>query len=183
MVKIDQFIKNAESISLSDSDITRLSHGDIKTITYPQLKDYQSLDDLFSSHDFVMILYETRQNYGHWIMLSKFKDSKGEYYEFFDPYGFQPDEELQFIDENVRDNLGESDYHLSSMLHGNRVVVNHTRFQQFKEDVNTCGRHCIFRFLNRRMNLKQYTEFILGSLHNNPDYLVTVGVVFCQVGI
>lgn len=177
---MDSFIRSAESVSLTETDIKMLTKNNVKIMSYPELEGL-SLSQVFDTSDYVCVLFETRHDYGHWVLLSKLSDSKGTFYEYFDPYAFGVDEVLEKVPEHTREALGEDDFHLTFLFKDQRVVVNHVRLQKYAEDVNTCGRHCISRYWHRDKTLKKYISFMIDS-RNDPDYLVTISCVWCQIG-
>jgi hypothetical protein len=172
---MDKLILNAENISLSEEQIISASYGKIKPMAYHELSGIQTASQLFATHNYICVLYETRRNYGHWVLLSRIDDNT---VEFFDPYGFRLDSELKYISDYHRKELDEFVPHLTNILKDQKIVSSTRQFQKRAEDVNTCGRHCIQRYRLRDMDLHEYSRFMFAS-RNDPDYLVTIAEVFC----
>ncbi len=119
--------------ALSDDDMRRyINH----VITYSDLSNFTSQNLLKSLP--LVVLYQTTENRGHWILLHKFKDGV----EFFDPYSFKPDTEFKLIRPEMQQN-----HHLATLLYDLNVPIyyNHLRFQEFSPGINTCGRWVILR--------------------------------------
>lgn len=173
MATLDTILTNSEDIDLSGADILRITDGKCKVIAYEDLEGIDRIDQLLEPYGAVVILYETRHNYGHWVCLLKTGESS---LEFFDPYALTIDQELNLDNElHLRHHQGAIAPHLSTLIASSNfhVVSNTTRVQEFAEHVNTCGRHVAVRIRFRNLNLKQYIRMITGTKHNNPDYAVS----------
>jgi hypothetical protein len=65
---MEKIIDQAESISLSSSDLLKICQGKVNIFTYPQLTGLASWQELFEdANDSCIVLYETRLGYGHWV--------------------------------------------------------------------------------------------------------------------
>lgn len=168
---MDSIIKKLMKKSLSNDDISKLLDKKVKILTYPELANYKSIDELLHPYDKVVILYLTSENYGHWTCLFKIDDKN---IEFFDPYAFKPDDELKMIPVHFRKSNGQYKSHLSHLLYKCNYIVNYNdfRIQKFVRDVNTCGRHCIVRLLFNKLMIDDYIK-ILKKSKLSPDYIVT----------
>ena len=176
-MNINEYIKELENLSLSNSDILKLLHGQIKIITYTDLTNIKDIDELLNPFDAVVILYLTSQNYGHWVLLFK---QKPKLLSFFDSYGKFPDEELKFVPQYFR-KVSKQDYpHLVSLLFKAmsekkyNVEFNEYQYQQNGSDFKTCGRHVVTRYLFKHLDNQQYHDFITSSKCYTPDNLVSL---------
>lgn len=155
-----------EKIPLSDAEINHsLTNIPHLIIEWPQLSNYNSLDELLEGQKGVIILLEIDDDAsksGHWICILNKKDI-----EYFDPYGIGIAEELAITHENnLMDRLIKNTKR--------KVNFNKIKFQEFKHDVNTCGRWCIVRLRHWPLSLKMFREFIFGNpLRMPPDVYVT----------
>jgi hypothetical protein len=178
---IDQQIKDAENIDLSGDDIKRITNGKTRVIAYEELKNFGSIDELLNPHGAVVILYETRENFGHWVCLF-WVDKEKRILEFFDPYGLDVDEELKIAPQfNMRIHHGELVAHLTALIElcGDcKLTYNKTRLQRFLEHVNTCGRHVSTRLRMRDIPLHRYVELMSDNEHYNPDWFVSALTLF-----
>ena len=69
------------------------------------MAEYNDLDDLLPKlKDYAIILCEEDENSGHWVGLLKYDNL----YEFFDPYGLMPNEELARVNLKTRRALNEA---------------------------------------------------------------------------
>jgi predicted class III extradiol MEMO1 family dioxygenase len=154
-------IKIVEKEPLSD-DIIKKYLPNSKIIKYSEFKNYRDLNQLLPNNkDYIIILYEASFNTGHWCSISKFNDN----YEYFDSYGNAPSVPLSWNEEQNNINLGQDKPYLNMLLDNSTLdsYYNDIAYQIKKSDINTCGRHNIFRILcmkKRNMNLKQYHEFM-----------------------
>jgi hypothetical protein len=147
---------------LSDADI-REYLPDAKIITFNELKDYNSIDELLPKEkDYVIILFEYEKNSGHWTCLLKYDDM----IEFYDPLGNKDKTILGWIPFHIRKMLGEDEDYLAELLEKAkskyRVVVNKLKVEN--NDASTCGRHVVFRilsFLTENEDLPEYQKQLL----------------------
>lgn len=173
-MSLTSIIKNAEKIELSGEDVNRITGGNAVIMSYTKLGEYDNIDMVFKNKNCLILLYEIRQNFGHWVCL--LRKSKLNEIEFFDPYGMCVDCELNYNNDYYR----SEGPHLSVLLKksGYKIVVNKKRFQQFKTDVNTCGRHSSLRCKMYNMSLKEYTNFLFNNDCKNPDFWVSCLTLF-----
>ena len=170
---LDQIVKKAESIPLSGADVHQITRQTCNVLAYEQLQRYDNIDDVLGKHGAAVILYQLESNFGHWVSL--FKLNSNTLY-FFDSYGIQLDEELKFSSFNTRQHRGKAVPHLSHLISKShyRLILNKTKFQQFKHDVNTCGRYAAHRILHRRMSEKDYEALLLDNDHYNADFWISI---------
>jgi hypothetical protein len=119
-----------------------------------------------------MILYETREDFGHWILLSKLdKDNL----RFFDPYGLGIDEELKLATYNRRIHNNQIVPHLTHLLKQStyNVQVNKTRYQKILSHVNTCGRWTAVRSLFSNLDAEKFKQLMKGNKYYDGDVWVT----------
>lgn len=165
-------LKNAEKIALSGSQIHEITKGRCRPIAYHNLHTITDINQLFEQHPNVMLLYETQEDFGHWVLLTRLNDKT---IRFFDPYGLNVDEELKLAKYNRRIHNNQIVPHLTHLLQNStyNVVVNKTRYQKVLKDVNTCGRHCAVRALFSDLNMEQYETLMMNNRYYNPDIWVT----------
>jgi hypothetical protein len=171
-MSLDQYIINAENIELTGDDIHKITEGKAEIITYAELGKYNNIDDVFNNKHCLILLYEIRQNFGHWVLLIKKNDT----IEFFDPYGLNVDAELHYNNNYYRDEGSHLKYLLS--ISGYKIIVNKYQFQKYKNHVNTCGRHTAFRCKMENMTLEQYKRFLFNNGDKTPDYWVSILTLF-----
>jgi hypothetical protein len=170
---MNKIIDQGEAISLSSADLLKICEGQVNVHTYGSLGNLSSYEELFRDGKSCIVLYETRQGYGHWVCLIQYQN----YVEFFDPLGWRMDTELSVIDDHFRLVLGETVPHLSSLLSGIRVISNTTPLQKESQFVNTCGRHCAVRIRFRNYEQREYLELFKKQKYT-PDQLVTLLTYF-----
>lgn len=144
--------------ALSDKDIMRLLRGKANIMTYQELQKYNSLDDALGPHGALVLLYTTKNNYGHWVCVFRVnKDTV----EFFDSYGYSPDDQLNFIPQYFRERNYGRYPHLTALLYesGYNIVYNEYQLQDEKKGVNTCGRWCVLRILMKDVPQKKFSEY------------------------
>jgi hypothetical protein len=166
--KIDQLMKKP----LSDQEIMNLVNNKAKFVIYPQLYKMKHVDEALGPYGACFILYETSENYGHWVCLIKQKNKL----EFFDPYSAKPDDEIKQIPEYFREVSHQNYPHLSVLLYnsGYPIEYNHTKLQEKRSDISTCGRHVACRINNRNMPLNEYVKALTSQKGLTPDQVVTI---------
>ncbi len=176
---MDKLIKKLEGKAFSGKDILTICDDKTKIITYPQLYEYNDIDEVLYPHDCVVLLYETKPSYGHWVCLIKHTDKGKPFIEFFDSYAMPVDEQLKYIDKNFRKQNNEDKPILTEMLlnSGYRIMYNDVPLQKTYEDVSSCGRHVAFRIVMRHIRLGKYIKLMTSSKYN-PDMLVTYLTAF-----
>lgn len=169
----DKMILNAENIDLSELDLKRITNDKTNIISYEELEKVTSIDQVLGKYRSVIILYLTKEHFGHWICLF---ETQPNHLEFFDPYGLKIDEELNINNEfHLRIHNGMLIPHLSVLLSTSNYIVtyNKTRIQKMLEHVNTCGRHVGVRLRFRDIPLKKYIDLLTKNKYYDPDFWVS----------
>lgn len=163
--------KNSISYSLSDSDLMGLLDNKCKIIVYPDLYKHKSLTNLFKPFGYFILLYEMKQNVGHWVCVI----DHGELIEFFDPYGLIIDDELDYIPETFQNQSNQNHTYLIKLLLDQLkpIEYNHTKLQGKSPKITTCGRHTATRLLFKDIKLKDYVKLMESDPKLNPDMIVT----------
>lgn len=163
-------IKKVNKISIGDDDIRRYFGPQAKIITYDNLKNYNSIDELLPNEkDYAFILYLNSQHSGHWILLTRYKTMSGHcVIEYWDPYGKQIDDPLHWHNKRKLEGMGVDEPYLTNLISdavNNKnctYIENRTKYQKYG-DVKSCGRHCIFRlmnFLECNRNAQDYYKYM-----------------------
>lgn len=143
------------SYAISDADIRNIT-GVNNIIRYQDIKNYNDIDDLLKNVLVCFILFETKNNYGHWTVIYRNKNL----IEFFDPYGVFIEKQKLFIEE---EEFKEPINYLSILLKKSpyQISYNEIKFQNIKDkSIGTCGRWCIIRYLNRNKGLYDFEKMI-----------------------
>ena len=160
----------------TDTQIKKVAGKDTKMVTYPNLKKYKTLEQVFGNKKNVIILYlhdETpTSQVGHWCCLIKHPNS----IEFYDSYGMMPDDIIIMKTEQDRDKTRQEHNYLSALLYNSKenVEYNEFQFQDNDKDINTCGAHTGVRCRFSDIPLNEYQSvFNLLKKHGvNTDKLV-----------
>ena len=161
-----------EATPLSDADAREVVGPQLRCIRYPELADYESIDDVLGPDGCAMILVlTTGPATGHWCSLLK----RGNTVEWFDPLALAPDRERHWLSAQTLERLGESEPVLSELLRasGYKIIFNKTKLQRSSPDVSTCGRHCAVRLMHRDLSLPQYKRLIKDSGARDADAFVS----------
>jgi hypothetical protein len=160
---------------LSTKDVYKLMEGKTKILTYPQLKKFSNLDTLLVPYDNVIILYLTKERFGHYCCVAR-RNGK---ICFFDSYGGdkKPDEQLDFINPQFRLKSDQGYPYLTKLLYEapEPVEYNEYIYQAKGPSIATCGRHCVC-FIKSGLDIDGYNKYInkLSKKYNmNFDELVT----------
>lgn len=152
-------LKHYKDIALSDKDVTNLLGGRVNIILYPNLHKYRDIDEVLGPHGACVLLFEAKKGYGHWVCL--FKVGLNEI-EFFNSYGGYPDDSLKKISCHYARISNQIIPYLSVLLLQSpyELSYNEFQFQKKTDGIRTCGRHCVFRLLNRDLDLYQYVDLL-----------------------
>jgi hypothetical protein len=152
-----------------------------KIIPYDELKNYKTIEELLPNpKDYAIILYLLESpTSGHWTCI--LRDDKRGTIEHFDSYRVYPDKELNWIDCKTRKELGVNCPYLSKLYDKTKkkVVYNNVKYQSDNSQIQTCGRHCVWRiinFLENNMDLKKYANLmkrLKKNMNLNYDEIVS----------
>lgn len=161
-------LKSGLSTSLSGEDILKLVDNKAKIITYPDLKKFKNIDELFMLNNCIVILYLTSAQYGHWTCLINHNDR----IEFFDSYSEKPDKEFDYIDKSTRKNHNyRGKPYLSTLLLKSKkpVEYNHQQLQQDGDNIATCGRWVSLRIILKNYSIEEFIKMFMSIPETTPD--------------
>lgn len=161
MINDNLLIKSIEASPIDNFQISKYLGNDTKIIKYSELINYNSIEELLPKDlDYVVILIESSYNEGHWVCVARINNT----IEFFDPYNVYPDEELKWVVKSLRKELGVDEPLLSDLFDKTikEVFYNEVKFQSYKNEINTCGRHVINRLIKLKegMDLNEYQDWM-----------------------
>lgn len=163
-----QEAKEISKEPLTDSDIKKYL-PDVKIISHQDLKNYSSIEQLLPhKKDEVIIIWESSPNKGHWTLISRYIDPETNKptIEYFDSYGNKINEPLKWIEPQFKNEIDDKPYLRDLLINAKNkydVIYNSKDFQSQKNDVATCGRHCILRALtlkNENQDLSNYIKMM-----------------------
>lgn len=163
-------LKTAKNYALSDSDIRQILGDDIKIVTYPELGNMSSINECFDKKGRCILLFLiSSPTSGHWCCMLRKK--KGIH--FFDPYGEAPDDQKDCLPKSRLEQLDENQPYLTDLLRksGRPVFYNRHPFQVSRDDITTCGRHCIVRCLYGSYSIPKYASIIKSSGLSADDFV------------
>lgn len=168
-------IQNLERISLSNFDVMNLVNNEANLVLYPDIKNYKNIDSLLGKYQACIILYLTKENYGHWCCIFK---QTPHIIQFFDSYGEMVDSALDYNMDPYFKKHGGMDLPLLTRLlldayDKYEIRFNNFKFQEDKKDVNTCGRFCVVRLWLRNLNEYEFRNFMYSTPYS-PDELVSL---------
>lgn len=154
--KVRKLLDKYNDMPLSDADVKKLMGNHANIVTYSQIRNYSSIDQLLGPYGVVFILYEWRKGYGHWTVLTKHKNLL----EFFNPYGGMPDDELDNVNPDLRKELGEDHPYLSDLLRKCKydLSYNEFQFQRLDHGIKTCGKWCVIRAYLKDLDLYDFQK-------------------------
>jgi hypothetical protein len=177
---MDKIILDSEQYSISGADLKRITDNKANIISYEHLENVNHLSQILHPHGAVIILYETKENFGHWVCLLE-DEKEPSHLEFFDPYGLTIDEELKFSDLHLRQHQGKITPHLTALVNagGYKVESNKTQLQKFLHEVNSCGRWVGMRIRLRDRSLKDFVKLMTKNKEYDGDFWVSALTLFC----
>lgn len=157
-------MKKALGYSLASDECVGLLGGNVKFITYDEVADYNSIQDLLSPYGKVILLYMNGAHFGHYTCLQLLRD--GRTISFFDSYAYKPDGEFEFINKDRRRKYNYTGYPplnellMKAMREGYNIDYNAIHLQSDDESIATCGRWCCLRLLFDNMGNDQFSRMI-----------------------
>jgi hypothetical protein len=134
--------------------------SEVKFITYDELSNYNNINELFETTNYVIILIRHNENSGHYVCL--INDPK--YIEVFDSYGLDIQDHKNMVGGLTNNMLGQEAPLLNDLLNTSKkkIIYNKKSFQHPSDlTIATCGRHCLYRFKRHKYDnedLKKYTK-------------------------
>lgn len=174
---MNSYIEKLKKIPFSGGDVMNIVDGESKIIRYPDLHKFNNIDEILSPFNCFFLLYETKKKYGHWVCVILHPDGV---LEFFDPYGYKIDEQLDFIDKKFRKQSKQDIPYLSLLFlnSGYKLIYNNKRLQKQYKNNSSCGRHIGLRVVLKDLPLKQYQELLKDENNMNADDKVTYLTAF-----
>jgi hypothetical protein len=163
-------LQHYEDIALSDKEVMGLINGRANLVLYPDLNNYNSIDEVLGPYGACFLLFEWKPRYGHWCCLFKTIDGG---IEFFNPYGGYPDDSLNHVPMDFRKKSNQYLPYLSYLLLNSpyELSYNEHKFQKYGKNIKTCGRWCAMRLLCRHLSLEQFSKIFKNK---NGDKMVTL---------
>ena len=155
--------------SLSGEDIHRLV--DCNVLTYSDLHKHKTIDTILGKHKKAVLLYHTSPSYGHWTTIYEHNNTIF----FFDSYGGKLDSQLNFLTEDLREDLKSNHSYLTKLLYesNKKVEYNQYQFQRRSPGVATCGRWSVHRLRHPEIGIDEYYKiFKEASRFMNLDELI-----------
>ena len=168
--------KKSISYALSDDDIKRLLKNKCNIVPYPSLHKYKTINELLYPYGCAVVLYETKEYYGHWVSVIDRSNKEKCRIEVFDSYGlYKPDQELNFIDKDFRGSSNQDYPYLTRLLYdsGCEIHYNNHRLQSEDPDVATCGRWSVVRIWLRDLDVDEFSELMKSDPKRDPEQVVT----------
>lgn len=167
-------IKNIEDVELSKQDIREMtSPNSPNVIDYIELQRIGNLDAVFKNGGCILLIdtsITADAKTGHWVLLLH---QGGKNIEHFDSYGFGIDKELDIANRDLLRYGGGNQLtpHLTALIQkdGYNVIENNHKLQILKDGINTCGRHCVVRYLMRDTPLNDYIKMMTGNKINADE--------------
>ena len=172
----DKLVSKIEELPLSGDDLIAiakcLNMKRSKWMLYDDLAKFASADEIFGDeYDAIYILYQiksedpTQSSVGHWVCWINHRD-KDEYY-WYDSYAIPIAKELEITH--------EPDTILQLTKNLNMGSENTNRHQIFRDETNTCGRHCCLRSVFYHLNNDEYDKLVIRPMI--PHHIQTADVL------
>jgi hypothetical protein len=166
-------LKAAREYCLSDEDVNTLLSPNTRIVVYTDLYRMNRMDDALDGLGrCILLLPVSSPTSGHWVSLWK----EGDVLHYFDPYGYPPETFREWIRPAGRAiGMGLRHQVLLELLKtsGYDVRINQFPYQRNRDDINTCGRHCVTRLMLKDYDAKAYHNIVAMS-KKSPDDFVTL---------
>ena len=159
-------INAIKSRPLSNKDISKLLYKDKqnKAVLYKDLYNCNDIMELFDDDDkILMLLPVASHSNGHWINIIYNRKKKCICYN--DSYGLKPEHFKTWLTPQKIQQLGIGHNVLHELLlkaqdDGHNIKVNKTRYQQYNEQTNNCGRHCVLKCRLKSLSDAKYNKLL-----------------------
>lgn len=174
---MDKLLKKIQSYSFSDKDMMKIVGNEANLVTYPEIANYKSLDELLGENRACIILYLQKKNYGHWTCIFEREDQPG-LINFYDPYGHFPDDELDFNTYQKNIKLKQDFPYLSLLMINDKdkydFIYNPFKLQTLSKGNNICGRVVGLRLNFRDIDDKEFFDLLSKNKAYNKDEWVVM---------
>ena len=145
----------------------------VKIVPYSEIHKYDNINQLLGKYKKVILLYQTRKNFGHWCCL--YENNK-KHICFFDSYGIIPDDQLEFTPKDLRDDLKHEQRYLTQLLYdsGKKIEYNEYQLQLREKNINTCGRWCLVRLQYPNISINDFYHIFNSFKPLKPDILISL---------
>ena len=157
---LEYFITNYDFYKLLDTP---------KIIKYADLEYFNFNQLLPKNKSYLIVLLESELNKGHWVCLLRYNNT----IEYFDSYGEDPFYQLKKIPIKTRRELDLEYYDMEKLIQGipkkYKIIYNSFPLQEYKKDINTCGKWIYLRIkflLENNFDLYQFLGFITNFKKN-----------------
>jgi hypothetical protein len=148
---------------LTDLDIKKYIPN-ARIMSSSEIGNYSDINQLMpKDKESIFIIYESKPNYGHWVLLSKYAPNV---FEYFDSYGNDIDAPINWVNSQKQRELDLEPY-LTDLLAKDKkqnkdldIIYNSKDFQKENHNIATCGRHCILRAITIENDNQQLTDYI-----------------------
>jgi len=186
----------AVSKPLGVDEIFEIAGKSCNVFPYADLKNVKNIDNLFEYDPYhamdsiypydpnsCIIIFLTKDYFGHWCILNRIKDKKKFIYSFLDSYGEMIDDQLKHIDKRYRKLSGQNSNYLSDILYNavknnnSEVRYNNVEMQVLSDKISTCGRYAALFLKYNEMTVEEFVDTLEQAVrvYGYPiDVLVTI---------
>lgn len=164
---LDKLIDTAETVDLTGSQVLAMCNNKVRIVPYHELATVKTIEQLLQPFGAIILLYETKLDYGHYTAVFYGPNNKD--IEFFDSYGFEPDQELKYA-------VYDKEARLKPLLEaykGGNVIYNNVQLQKWASDVNTCGRWASTRIRMRNKTAQEFNALMSKNQYYDSDWYVS----------
>ena len=137
-----------------------------KILKYNQLNNIKTPDELFKTHNAIIILYLLKSKWeGHWVCVLK----NGDGYYFFDSYGKHPDAQIDNLTPKERKEYNEKRKTIENIFKNDIIHYNNVPLQ--KKGTQVCGCYVSHRLQYPHLTNKEYRDELF-KYGDNTDYTV-----------
>lgn len=160
---MEEDIEQLMAYPLTNKDILAYLDGQANIEVYPNLVDYETIDDLLDPYGCCFLLFELKPGEGHWTLLQRLPNG---HIEFFNSYGGKenqggfPDDCLEYVPKKYKKESNQDFPYLTKLLYESpaKIDYNQYKFQRLDDNVKTCGRWCLLRHVLNDFKLKDFAK-------------------------
>jgi len=170
----DKLIKREMMRPLSMKELLDMM-PDVKIMKYKEFENVDDIDSFIDKYKKIILLYESKMNFGHWVALFKGSYDDEPVIEWFDSYGIFPDDERKFIPKEFLEYY-EKVPHTVKLLTKSKYIKRYSQYKLQGNKTNTCGRWCYVRLRLSHVSEDKFNDLFTKNMPKGitPDYLVTL---------
>jgi hypothetical protein len=159
--------------SLSNKDIMNFFDGKLNMMTYDQIANCRTIDEVLGPYEKCVILYfwQDKPKVGHWVTI--FKTPRNTV-EFFNSFGSVPDKTLDEIPTEFKNKHGEGFKSLCKLLYESPYEIEYNDKCLQDDTSSVCGRYVILRLCTEMIPIETFQKLFTKNKRKNDELVLSI---------